>query len=33
MSQQGLIQVEGRSIALLDREALESLAAGEKLVS
>ncbi|MCU0571497.1 MAG: Crp/Fnr family transcriptional regulator [Syntrophobacteraceae bacterium] len=32
MSQQELIRVEGRKIELLDREALESLAAGEKLV-
>jgi len=31
MSQQELIRVEGRKIELLDREALESLAAGEKL--
>jgi CRP-like cAMP-binding protein len=33
MSQQQLIQVEGRKIRLLDRQALESLAAGEKLLS
>jgi CRP/FNR family transcriptional regulator, dissimilatory nitrate respiration regulator len=33
MSQQQLIQVEGRTITLLNHEALESLAAGEKLVS
>jgi CRP/FNR family transcriptional regulator len=31
MSQQGLIRVEGRKIEILDREALEGLAAGEKL--
>lgn len=31
MSQQGLVQVEGRKIGILDREALENLAAGEKL--
>ena len=33
MSQQGLIQVDGRVIVLLDKEALESLAAGEKMVA
>lgn len=32
MSQQELIRVEGRRIQLLNREALENLAAGEKLV-
>ncbi len=32
MTQQELIRVEGRRIEILDREALESLAAGEKLV-
>lgn len=32
MSQQELIRVDGRRIELLNREALESLAAGEKLV-
>jgi CRP/FNR family transcriptional regulator len=31
MSQQELIRVEGRKIEILDREALEGLAAGEKL--
>ena len=31
MSQQGVIQVEGRRIQVLDRDALENLAAGEKL--
>lgn len=31
MSQQGFIQVEGRTIRILDREGLESLSAGEKL--
>lgn len=31
MSQQGFIRVEGRRITVLDREALENLAAGEKL--
>lgn len=31
MSQQGFIQVEGRTIRILDRKALESLSAGEKL--
>lgn len=33
MSQQEFIQVDGRRIQILDRSALESLAAGEKLVS
>jgi CRP/FNR family transcriptional regulator, dissimilatory nitrate respiration regulator len=33
MSQQQFIQVEGRKIKLLDHQALESLAAGEKLLS
>jgi CRP/FNR family transcriptional regulator len=33
MSQTGLIEVQGRIIKLLDREALESLAAGEKLLT
>ena len=33
MSQQRLIQVKGREITLLDHEALENLAAGEKLIS
>ena len=33
MSQQQFIQVEGRKIRLLDRQALENLAAGEKLLS
>jgi CRP/FNR family transcriptional regulator, dissimilatory nitrate respiration regulator len=33
MSQQQFIQVDGRKIRLLDRTALESLAAGEKLLS
>jgi CRP/FNR family transcriptional regulator, dissimilatory nitrate respiration regulator len=33
MSQQQFIQVAGRKIKLLDRQALESLAAGEKLLS
>jgi len=33
MSQQQFIQVEGRRIRLLDRQALENLAAGEKLLS
>jgi CRP/FNR family transcriptional regulator len=33
MSQQDYIRVEGRRIQVLNREALESLAAGEKLVS
>jgi CRP/FNR family transcriptional regulator, dissimilatory nitrate respiration regulator len=33
MSQQQFIQVEGRKIKLLDHRALESLAAGEKLLS
>lgn len=32
MSQQELIHVEGRKIGILDRSALESLAAGEKLI-
>ena len=32
MSQQHFIQVEGRRIKLLDRQALENLAAGEKLL-
>ncbi|MGV8075386.1 MAG: Crp/Fnr family transcriptional regulator [Syntrophobacteraceae bacterium] len=33
MSQQGLIDVDGRRIRLLDRPTLESLAAGEKILS
>lgn len=33
MSQQHIIQVEGRRIRLLDRQALENLAAGEKLLA
>jgi len=33
MSQAGLIEVNGRSIKLLDRNALENLAAGEKLLA
>jgi len=33
LSQQELIEVEGKSITLLDRDVLESLAAGEKLVA
>jgi CRP/FNR family transcriptional regulator, dissimilatory nitrate respiration regulator len=33
MSQQELIHVEGRNIVLLNREAIENLAAGEKLVA
>ena len=32
MNQQQLIQVEGRRITLIDRQALENLAAGEKLL-
>ncbi len=32
MNQQQLIQVEGRKISLLDRQGLENLAAGEKLL-
>jgi len=31
LSQQGFIQVEGRTIKILDRDGLESLSAGEKL--
>jgi CRP/FNR family transcriptional regulator len=33
MSQQGFIQVEGRTIKILDRKGLESLSAGEKLAA
>lgn len=32
MSQQGFIRVEGKRIGIVDREALENLAAGEKLL-